>query len=330
MWGFWLACQATQNPPGAVMAAAASAWAGRSRARGNLHQGPTVTAVLSTSKIKHESQDISGSFKKKGTTEGRSFRKAVAVQRSDNSHSILVDQLLRGSNDHPHGPGDDPPIAAGAVPGSQADLVREQMDVFQATRVISQISELVGPELSRQNTGAVAAPLFDALQNERRKYQPKTRSGVLVDPRTSKYFPPWDALVSVAIVFTAIVTPYEVSFLPAATSAANGLFLVNRCIDILFVIDLAVNFVLMFPEGEEGDSGILWVEDHGRIAQHYLRGWFTLDLASLAPSLLDIYSVAVGSSGGDLNGVRALRALRALRLIKMVRIVKTAAGAYPL
>ena len=42
----------------------------------------------------------------------------------------------------------------------------------------------------------------------------------------------WDALTAIALIFTAIVTPLEVAFLPAPTCAHEGLFIVNRLIDV--------------------------------------------------------------------------------------------------
>ena len=93
----------------------------------------------------------------------------------------------------------------------------------------------------------------------------------LIDPRTSRRIGYWDAVASAAIIFTALVTPYEVSFVPPASSAAEPLFIANRVLDLVFIVDMVLQFVLVYAEGEASD-GMRWVDDPCRIASHYLRG----------------------------------------------------------
>ena len=45
----------------------------------------------------------------------------------------------------------------------------------------------------------------------------------------------WDAATGLALVFTALVTPYEVAMLE---TRENPLFYVNRFIDLIFYIDI--------------------------------------------------------------------------------------------
>ena len=62
----------------------------------------------------------------------------------------------------------------------------------------------------------------------------------IIDPRTNSVVGYWDLLTSLALVFTALVTPIEVGFLTAPTGAArisNGLFWTNRVVDLIFVSD---------------------------------------------------------------------------------------------
>lgn len=76
------------------------------------------------------------------------------------------------------------------------------------------------------------APLLPVNHIGVRKWQ--------IDPRTSKAMPFWDSLTSLAIVFTALVTPYEVAFLPMATSPSDTLFVLNRVLDCIFIVDMYV------------------------------------------------------------------------------------------
>ena len=143
----------------------------------------------------------------------------------------------------------------------------------------------------------------------------RKRSLGVIDPRTSKFVPYWDAITTVAILFTAFVTPFEVSFLPAASSWGDALFLVNRVIDVVFIVDIYIAFHLVYQHGER------WVDSRREIMRHYLVGWFPVDVISTFISVVDIYGLYAGS-GADLNSLRILRALRALRLIKLVRIAR--------
>ena len=57
----------------------------------------------------------------------------------------------------------------------------------------------------------------------------------LVDPRTSKRIAGWDAVTAIALVFTALCTPFEVAYVPEPQSALEGWFVVNRLVDAIFV-----------------------------------------------------------------------------------------------
>jgi hypothetical protein len=64
----------------------------------------------------------------------------------------------------------------------------------------------------------------------------------IIDPRTNQLVGYWDLLTSLALVFTALVTPIEVAFLSAPSGAerlSNGLFWTNRVVDCVFIADSA-------------------------------------------------------------------------------------------
>ena len=141
----------------------------------------------------------------------------------------------------------------------------------------------------------------------------------IVDPRMSKYLAYWDTVTMLAIVFTALVTPYEIAFLPMATSATEPLFIINRFMDVIFIVDMLITFRMMYTAAD-GEDATMWIADPMRIAVHYLKGWFLLDFVSIAISGLDI--VGVMEQGSSLSGLRVLRILRAARLIKLVRLLR--------
>ena len=230
------------------------------------------------------------------------------------------------------------------VPASQVDPPGV-MDLAASAAALKKAAPLVGRDLTRQSSGVVGQEMFKRMQEvnkeqrnavgRRKQGSHKKRPLFQIDPRSSSFTPWWDLVMSIAILFTALVTPYEVSFLPMATGwqwpAGSGLFLLNRFIDVLFIMDMAVNFVLVYDRGSAGEEGVFFVEDPKLIIWHYLTGWFGLDFVSVGVSGLDIYALAIpapkagdasGGSGGSFSGLRALRALRALRLIKLVRLFR--------
>jgi len=165
------------------------------------------------------------------------------------------------------------------------------------------------------------APTFKAAAEVALKVNVKQKRWFIIDPRTSKNVARWDIVTSLALFFTALVTPYEVALLPTATEWYDTLFLINRFVDLIFVVDMGLQFILMYVEtASETNDGTRWVHDPALIARHYLCGWFTLDFLSIAVSAFDVLAL-FGSE--DLSQLKGLRVVRVLRLIKMVRLVRS-------
>jgi len=148
----------------------------------------------------------------------------------------------------------------------------------------------------------------------------------LIDPRYSKFAQHWDICTFFALIFTAIITPFEVAFLssPANWDAAfvSPLFLINRLVDVIFTVDLVLQFFLIYPEQNDA-SGVRWVESRRQIAAHYFKSWFALDFFSILLIIIDFISVESGDDPTiNIQALRVLRVLRALRLIKLVRLVR--------
>ena len=132
----------------------------------------------------------------------------------------------------------------------------------------------------------------------------------------------WDSICVLALCFTAIMTPFEVAFLPAPRSALEPLFLINRLIDGIFVLDMVSNFFRMRVSEETGD----WETRLSRLSASYVSGWFGIDLLGVASSLFDIIPLATGAtlatgSDGAKSPMTSLRIVRALRLIKLIRLL---------
>ena len=142
----------------------------------------------------------------------------------------------------------------------------------------------------------------------------------------SRWMGAWDGVTAVALVYTAIVTPFEVGFLSAPKSAAEPLFIINRMVDLVFVFDMCLQFFLCYRVTTSASTfkeDFRWEYRLHKIATNYLRGWFFLDVLSIFPSAFDIMPVVQGTSSGSMSNMKVLRVVRALRLIKLVRLVRT-------
>jgi hypothetical protein len=95
-------------------------------------------------------------------------------------------------------------------------------------------------------------------------------------------------------------------------------------VDVLFLIDICLNFNLMFRQYDLAQGVMQWVSDSRRIARHYLSTWFFVDAFSVAVSGFDVYSVTSPDGGAqeETKRFKLLRVLRALRLIKLLRLMR--------
>lgn len=90
---------------------------------------------------------------------------------------------------------------------------------------------------------AVARRASVQMQNVQVVIQKLAETSRVLHPMTSDFCQKWDFLVGIALIFTAVVTPFEVAFLAVKL---DGLFVANRLFDIIFAYDIAVNMRLAF------------------------------------------------------------------------------------
>jgi hypothetical protein len=144
-------------------------------------------------------------------------------------------------------------------------LLHEQRDARQLRAMAAATSELEAakeaaieresgarnssnvPKLARATTTKGAQMFADHEAKTRKRARELKRSKYLLDPRTSKLMPNWDVVTSIALIFTAIMTPVEVGFMDIpADRWADGLFITNRCVDIIFILDVLMQFFIMY------------------------------------------------------------------------------------
>jgi hypothetical protein len=115
-----------------------------------------------------------------------------------------------------------------------------------------------------------------------------------------------------ALVFTAVITPYEIALL---RTKLDWLFCVNRLVDLIFTLDIFINFRLMFFE----PRNMRLVKSRSRIVKRYLSSWFFIDLLSVLPGYIDVITFEGEADNGTLNKTMVLRLIR---LAKLGRILK--------
>ncbi|CAG9831969.1 unnamed protein product [Diabrotica balteata] len=97
----------------------------------------------------------------------------------------------------------------------------------------------------------------------------------------------WDWIILILVIYTAIFTPYVAAFLlgePDFNNRKNKKYsedpivIIDLIVDVTFIIDILINFRTTYVTGNDEV-----VSDPGKIAFHYLKGWFLIDLVAAVP-----------------------------------------------
>ena len=143
----------------------------------------------------------------------------------------------------------------------------------------------------------------------------------MLDP-THWFMQKWVNLITILLLFVAFVTPFEVAFL---TTKPDVLFVINRFVDVGFIIDMIFQFFLPYYDSDD----LVYVWNRDLIALNYAKLWFSLDLVSVLP--YDFFGgdpfVQIEVIEGDTSAagqLKVLRLVRLLRLIKLARVFKSA------
>ncbi|XP_067933844.1 potassium voltage-gated channel subfamily H member 6-like [Watersipora subatra] len=128
----------------------------------------------------------------------------------------------------------------------------------------------------------------------------------------------WDWLILILVLYTAIVTPYVAAFLlhkePVEWQkgiTTDPLAITDLIVDILFILDIIINFRTTYVNKHEEV-----VSHHGKIAIHYFKGWFLVDMVAAIPFDLLLFN----SQSDDTTTLIGL--LKTARLLRLVRVVR--------
>lgn len=120
----------------------------------------------------------------------------------------------------------------------------------------------------------------------------------------------WDWLILLLVIYTAIFTPYSAAFLlndieeqmrRECGYSCSPLNVVDLIVDIMFIVDILINFRTTYVNANEEV-----VSHPAKIAIHYFKGWFLIDMVAAIPFDLLIFgsgSDEVRGGGGGGGGV---------------------------
>jgi voltage-gated potassium channel Kch len=156
-----------------------------------------------------------------------------------------------------------------------------------------------------------------AILTTKLEHENRGKQGWLLNPLDPS-MKRWDIWCTLLLVYTAYMTPVEVTFIGTEmqTAMGFGLFAWNRVIDFSFLLDIFKSFRTKFVD----DNGRL-VSDPAKIKHKYVRGWLGIDAVSILP--FDSIGMALDTPQyTDLRIVRTVRVVRLLRLLKLLRLAR--------
>ncbi|XP_035861068.1 potassium voltage-gated channel subfamily H member 7-like [Sander lucioperca] len=138
----------------------------------------------------------------------------------------------------------------------------------------------------------------------------------------------WDWVILLLVIYTAIFTPYSATFLLSDQEEAamqtcgyscSPLNVVDLIVDIMFIVDIIINFRTTYVNSNDEV-----VSMSSRIAVHYFKGWFLIDMVAAIPFDLLIYRSGeeVVRAGGEGETTTLIGLLKTARLLRLVRVAR--------
>lgn len=153
----------------------------------------------------------------------------------------------------------------------------------------------------------------DAISGQESVFKAWTRKHVLLPDSNFKMF--WNIVVIILLIYTAIYVPYDVSFNDKESKGAKNF---SYSIDILFAIDICINFMSGYEDTSEGKI----ITDVNKIASNYLKSWFFPDFVACIPFNLFQFNKINENAGKHATSARLVRLARLPRLYRLIRIVR--------
>ncbi|XP_076680992.1 potassium voltage-gated channel seizure isoform X4 [Andrena cerasifolii] len=137
----------------------------------------------------------------------------------------------------------------------------------------------------------------------------------------------WDWVILLLVMYTAIFTPYVAAFVlsdPDYNSRKNKKYsddpivIIDFIVDVTFIVDIIINFRTTFVNSNDEV-----VSHPAKIAVHYLKGWFIIDLVAAIPFDLLLVGSDTDELGLDKDETTTLIGLlKTARLLRLVRVAR--------
>ncbi|XP_034612021.1 potassium voltage-gated channel subfamily H member 6 isoform X2 [Trachemys scripta elegans] len=130
----------------------------------------------------------------------------------------------------------------------------------------------------------------------------------------------WDWLILLLVIYTAVFTPYSAAFLLNEEQeekrwncgySCNPLNIIDLIVDIMFIVDIIINFRTTYVNINDEV-----VSHPGKIAIHYFKGWFLIDMVAAIP-----FDLLIFRSGSD-ETTTLIGLLKTARLLRLVRVAR--------
>ncbi|XP_023332947.1 potassium voltage-gated channel unc-103 isoform X1 [Eurytemora carolleeae] len=128
----------------------------------------------------------------------------------------------------------------------------------------------------------------------------------------------WDWVILFLVIYTAIFTPYVAAFLlnePGYNDRSgqnDPIVVIDLIVDIMFIIDILINFRTTYVNDQDEV-----VSQPSKIAVHYFRGWFVIDLVAAIP-----FDLLLFGSDTDEQTTTLIGLLKTARLLRLVRVAR--------
>ncbi|XP_034717015.1 potassium voltage-gated channel subfamily H member 6 isoform X1 [Etheostoma cragini] len=147
---------------------------------------------------------------------------------------------------------------------------------------------------------------------------PETTWWILLHYSPFKAF--WDWIILILVLYTAVFTPYSATFLldehgdlrqRSCGYTCSPLNVADLMVDVLFIVDIVINLRTTYV-----DQNDEVVTQASRIAKHYVKGWFPIDLFAAIP-----FDLLIFRSGSD-EMATLTSLLKTARLLRLVRVAR--------
>ena len=144
----------------------------------------------------------------------------------------------------------------------------------------------------------------------------KTWSQTFLIDHNSKAKETWDTFMTIVLLVTCLLTPYQIAF-TGKSSSSNSEKVLNQITDILFGIDIVIIFN---SEYYDGDMNLIC--DRISIAKNYCSGWFVIDVLAIVPFDLILEEATNSRTNSMARLAKIGRLYKLVKLTRLLRILK--------